>query len=92
MDAIVGISHITVLSDGSVYACRRSETCVGMVPKQSLYDIFMSERMDEYRQFEKFEACSKCELFNFCRGCPAVTKCLTNNFYGKDPQCWKKID
>lgn len=84
-----GISHITTLADGTVYACRRSNTPIGKVPEESLYDIFTGHKMDYYRQFDKFEYCSKCELLNFCRGCPSVTKCLTGDFYKKDPQCWK---
>lgn len=86
-----GISHITTLADGIVYACRRCESPVGRVPEQSIYDIFNSDEMEEYRRFDDFEHCSKCELKNFCRGCPAVAKCLTGNFYSKDPQCWKKF-
>lgn len=84
-----GITHITTLADGTVYACRRSETPVGKVPEQSFYDIFNGEEMDKYRQYEKFKHCSKCEIKNFCRGCPSVAKCLTGNFYSKDSQCWK---
>lgn len=87
-----GISHLTVLSDGKVYACRRSETPIGKVPEESIYDIFMGPEMDKYREYDKFKACSKCELKNFCRGCPSVAKCLTGDFYAKDPQCWKKIE
>ena len=34
-----------ILADGTVYACRRSETPVGKVPKQSFYDIFTGEEM-----------------------------------------------
>ena len=60
-----------------------------MTAKESIYDIFYGEKMEEYRKFDDFEHCSKCELKNFCRGCPAVAKCLTGNFYSKDPQCWK---
>ena len=86
-----GITHITTLADGTVYACRRSETPVGKVPEQSFYDIFTGEEMDKYRQYDKFEHCSKCEIKNFCRGCPSVAKCLTGDFYSKDPQCWKKF-
>ena len=86
-----GISHMTVLSDGTVYACRRCESPIGKVPEESLYDIFFGEKMKQYRQYEKFEECSKCKLKNFCRGCPSVAKCLSGNFYGKDPQCWKTI-
>ena len=81
--------HMAVLTDGTVYACRRCPSPIGKVPESSFYDIFYSKKMDVYRQYDKFEACSKCELKNFCRGCPAVAKCLTGDFYSKDPQCWK---
>ena len=84
-----GISHMTILPNGSVYACRRCESLIGKVPEQSLYDIFFSEQLDEYRQFEKFEKCFSCELLRFCRGCPAVAKCATGDFYSPDPQCWR---
>lgn len=86
-----GITHITTLADGTVYACRRCESPVGKVPEESYYDIFNGEKMEQYRLYEKFEHCFKCEIKNFCRGCPAVAKCLTGNFYSKDPQCWKKF-
>ena len=87
-----GISHMTVLSDGTVYSCRRCESPIGKVPEESLYDIFFGNSMEQYRHYEKFEECSKCKLRNFCRGCPSVAKCLSGNFYGKDPQCWKTIE
>lgn len=84
-----GITHMTILSNGTVYACRRCESPIGKVPEQSLYDIFWGKEMDEYRQFNQFEKCADCELLRFCRGCPAVAKCATGNFYAPDPQCWK---
>lgn len=86
-----GINHITVLANGDVYACRRSDTFVGSVLNESLYDIFTGNKMDQYRCYDCFEYCKKCELKNFCRGCPSVAKCTTGNFYAKDPQCWKKF-
>lgn len=84
-----GITHMTVLSNGVVYACRRCESPIGKVPEQSFYDIFFSKELDKYRQFDKFEKCNNCELLRFCRGCPSVSKCATGNFYAPDPQCWK---
>lgn len=84
-----GINHITILSNGDVYACRRSDTLVGCALNESLYDIFTGSKMDQYRCYNCFEYCKKCELKNFCRGCPSVAKCATGNFYAKDPQCWK---
>lgn len=86
-----GIAHMTVLENGDVYACRRCSSLVGNALKDSLYDIFLGDRMEKYRQFSKFDKCSKCELLYVCRGCLAVSKCATGDFYGIDPQCWKKI-
>jgi radical SAM/SPASM domain protein of ACGX system len=83
--------HLTILPKGDVYACRRFESNVGNVFDEKLFNIFTGDKMDAYRDFSKFEKCSKCELKQFCRGCPAVTYGYTNNFYGADPQCWKQI-
>ncbi len=86
-----GITHMTILSDGTVYACRRCESKIGKVPEESLKDIFFGAKMNDYRRFDQFEKCGKCELISFCRGCPAVAKCYTGSFYASDPQCWKDI-
>ncbi|HBC77684.1 MAG TPA: radical SAM/SPASM domain-containing protein, partial [Bacteroidales bacterium] len=83
--------HLTILPKGDVYACRRFESNIGNVFTENLYDIFLSEKMDSYRDYSKFEKCSSCELKRFCRGCPAVTYGYTGDYYGADPQCWKKI-
>ncbi|MBR3162695.1 MAG: radical SAM/SPASM domain protein, ACGX system [Clostridia bacterium] len=85
-----GICHMTLLTDGTVYACRRSKTPIGNALHDSFYDIFWGKKMEEYRQYDKFSKCANCQLRNFCRGCPSVAKCLTGNFYASDPQCWKK--
>jgi radical SAM/SPASM domain protein of ACGX system len=83
--------HLTILPKGDVYACRRFESNVGNVFSEKLFDIFTGEPMNQYRDYGKFEKCSKCELKRFCRGCPAVTYGSTGNFYGTDPQCWKQV-
>lgn len=85
----VGISHLTVLADGTVYACRRFESPVGKVPDQGFYDIFFGERLDEYRDVERMEKCSKCEMLPYCRGCMAVAHSVTGDWKAADPQCWK---
>jgi radical SAM protein with 4Fe4S-binding SPASM domain len=82
--------HLTILPHGEVYACRRFESIVGNAFTEDLYDIFTGEKMDTYRDYDKFEKCNSCELKRFCRGCPAVTYGYTGNFYGVDPQCWKQ--
>ncbi|WII08242.1 radical SAM/SPASM domain protein, ACGX system [Methanomassiliicoccales archaeon LGM-RCC1] len=86
-----GNSHLTILSDGAVYACRRMESKVGNALTDDLYDLFTGPKMDVYRVYENFEKCSKCELLRFCRGCPAVAKGYHGNMYAADPQCWKVI-
>ena len=87
-----GINHMTILSDGTVYACRRMESPIGNALRDSLYDVFLSDKMDDYRQYEQFQKCSKCELLRFCRGCPATACGIYGNMYAPDPQCWKIIN
>lgn len=84
-------SHLTILPKGDIYACRRMESNVGNAFSEKLYDVFTGEKMAYYRQYDKFEKCSKCELKRFCRGCPAVAYGYTGNPYTPDPQCWKEI-
>jgi radical SAM/SPASM domain protein of ACGX system len=86
-----GISHLTILPNGDIYACRRMDSVVGNVFANRLADVFISDRMDSYRDYGKFEKCSKCELGRFCRGCPAVAYGYIHNPYSADPQCWKNI-
>ena len=82
-----GRNHVTILPNGDVYACRRMESKVGNVLQNSLYDIWTNQ-MNEYRQYDKFVKCSKCELKRVCRGCPSVTYGYTHDMYAADPQCW----
>lgn len=84
-----GNTHMTILPNGDVYACRRMESVIGNVFNERLANIFTGEKMSYYRQYDKFEKCSSCELLSFCRGCPAVAYGYTHNFYASDPQCFK---
>lgn len=84
-----GNCHITILPTGDIFACRRSaDSKVGNVFRDRLADVWVCE-MEAYRDYKKFEKCSRCELLAFCRGCPAVAKGTSGNFYAADPQCWK---
>ena len=83
-----GIGHMTILTDGTLYACRRCNSPIGNIYKDSLYHVFNTV-LDEYRKYDKFQKCSKCELLQYCRGCPAVAQSVFGNFYDPDPQCWK---
>lgn len=88
----IGRSNLTVLADGTVFACRRFFSPIGKVPDQSVLEIFTSRELDFYRQIEKFEKCSDCPLLCYCRGCPAVAYGFSDgNFYAPDPQCWRSL-
>ncbi len=88
----IGARDVAILADGTVFACRRFNSPIGKVPDQSILEIFTSERMDQYRDIAKFEACSKCPLLCYCRGCPAVSFGASGgNFFAPDPQCWRVL-
>lgn len=83
-----GSSHLTILPDGDVYACRRvPQSKVGNLHETPLQTIWL-DGMEPYRHPERFEKCCRCPLLDCCRGCPAVAKASGGSFYSADPQCW----
>ncbi len=82
--------HFTISAEGRLMACRRMESYVGTV-EQPMYDVWNGPEMDRYRQHERMEKCSRCELLRFCRGCPAVAYGYHRSWLAPDPQCWKEI-
>jgi radical SAM/SPASM domain protein of ACGX system len=88
----VGSSILTILSDGTVQSCRRLPVSIGKVPEQKIKDIFLdSDEQNKMRQVNQFQKCGKCELIQFCRGCPAVAYAVHGSYFAPDPQCWKEI-
>ncbi len=89
----LGIANFSILSDGTVYACRRFPSPIGKVPEEELIDIFMdSAQLNYYRQIKNLVKCRKCELLSYCRGCGAVAYGYSGSFFDPDPQCWKIVD
>lgn len=87
-----GDCHFTILPDGTLMACRRFHSTVGNIfGGKSLCDVWTGSEMDQYRRYDRFEKCSRCELLRFCRGCPAVAFGYHKSFYAPDPQCWKNV-
>lgn len=84
-----GIRHMTLLPNGTVYACRRFESIVGKIGQKTFKEIFLSKEMDTYRQFDRLSGCNGCILLNYCRGCHAVSAGTSGSFFDKDPQCWR---
>ena len=89
----LGIGSLSILADGSVYACRRFSSFIGKVPDQKLIDLFIdSEKLNFYRDFSQYEKCSSCPLLYICRGCGAVAYGYSGSFFDADPQCWYGLD
>jgi radical SAM/SPASM domain protein of ACGX system len=84
-----GVAHFCADVDGSVLTCRRIGTVAGNFLDNSFDNIFFkSKEMQKMRDIKKYE-CKDCDLFNFCRGCPAIPYALGKGIYAKDPGCWK---
>ncbi len=89
----IGNRTLTLLADGTVYACRRLPIKVGKMPEESIRKIFIeSQELNKMRQVENMKKCGSCELLNYCRGCPAVAYGLTGDYFAPDPQCWKGVN
>ena len=87
----VGINTLSIAPNGTVFPCSRLNISVGRVPKNTIYDIFFSSKMQMFREIEKLKKCSKCSLFSICRGCPAIAYNVYGDWTMPDPQCWKRI-
>ncbi|MCS7105735.1 MAG: SPASM domain-containing protein [Candidatus Aenigmarchaeota archaeon] len=89
----VGVNSLTILANGIVYPCRRLPIKIGKVPEEKIKDIFLKSKvLNELRDVKKFEKCSKCNLLQICRGCPAVAYAVYGNYFAPDPQCWKIVE
>ena len=89
---MVGCNILTILSDGTVLACRRLPVAIGKVPNQNLRDIFInSDELSHMRDINLMQKCSKCNLKQFCRGCKSVAYAVKGDYLAGDPQCWKEF-
>jgi radical SAM protein with 4Fe4S-binding SPASM domain len=77
-----------VLSDGTVYPCRRLPIPIGNI-KEGIENIYFENQvMKDLRDFNKLE-CGSCSRVGFCRGCRAVAYAMTGDYLAKDPNCFK---
>ncbi len=72
-----GNCHLTILSDGAVYACRRMESKVGNALTDDLYDLFTGPKLDQYRVYEKFEKCPSASCSGSAGGVPPWRQGIT---------------
>lgn len=88
----MGCSIVTLLADGTVLACRRLPVPIGKVPDQTIREIFISSpEHNRIRRVEDMKKCGRCDLLQYCRGCPAVAYGVHGDYLAEDPQCWKVV-
>ncbi|QUI21743.1 radical SAM protein [Vallitalea pronyensis] len=83
---------LSILSDGTVYGCRKIEIKIGKFPEQHIWDIFTkSTHLIEQRNKENYKKCKDCHLFKYCRGCPAFKYSNYRDIFAKDDYCWRDV-
>jgi len=86
-----GYRAISVLSDGTVYPCRRLPIPIGNI-KEGLVKIFLENPiMQEFRDMEKIKTNCSCDKVVHCRGCRAVAFAVTGDYMAPDPMCYKHL-
>ncbi len=87
-----GFVSLAILSDGSVFACRRFSSRIGRVPDDDLFRLYReSETLESLRNPLAYEGCSICRLKTICRGCPAVGASFYGQLHRRDPACWRIV-
>jgi len=82
-------NHLSILADGTIYACRRFPNPLGNIKNDDLFKVYQSQAAQKFTDYKNFEKCRSCELGLYCRGCPAVAHGVTGSAFKADPQCWK---
>jgi radical SAM protein with 4Fe4S-binding SPASM domain len=87
----IGINSLTILSDGTVLACRRLPIPIGNINDDSIYNIWhTSTLLWEIRDKNNLKGkCNACDLIARCSGCRAIAYAVTGDYLAEDPQCWK---
>lgn len=87
----IGKNGLCLDVDGSIYSCRRMPLSIGNIRDTNLQSFFLnSKELNEQRDFERIEGCGECDLMSVCRGCRAVAYAETENYFSRDPQCWRE--
>lgn len=86
-----GYRALSVLSDGTVYPCRRLPIQIGDITEGISNLIVNNKVMQELRNLDKMKRNSSCEKVSYCRGCRAIAYAVTGDFMAKDPMCFKHL-
>jgi len=86
-----GYRALSVLSDGTVYPCRRLPIKIGHINEGIVNLIIDNEVMQNLRDLDKMRKNSLCDMVTHCRGCRAVAYAVTGDYMAKDPMCFKDL-
>jgi radical SAM protein with 4Fe4S-binding SPASM domain len=85
-----GWTGISVLADGTVLGCRRLPLSVGKLPEQSFEKVFLgSKLLRKFRRRASFAECGSCDMYKYCRGCPAYAYSVTGSPFAANPICFR---
>jgi selenobiotic family peptide radical SAM maturase len=80
-------NFVSVLATGEVHACRKFPSPIGDLNRQSLTEIYHTERARAYRKGP--EDCLDCHLNPVCRGCMAASHSRRLDIFSdRDPYCF----
>ena len=86
-----GYSGISVLSDGTVYPCRRLPINIGNI-KEGIAKLMTEKRiMYNLRNLDQMRKNTDCDYVSFCRGCRAIAYAVTGDYMAKDPMCFRNL-
>jgi len=86
-----GYSGVSVLSDGSVYPCRRLPIVIGHINEGLVKLITEKKIMHDLRDLNQMEENTGCENVSHCRGCRAIAYATTGDYMAKDPMCFRNL-
>lgn len=76
-------------NNGDISKCRKiSESRIGNLFQNSLFDIIKSELNLKYKKMNLYSICGKCKFYNVCAGCPAMSLAKTGDCFSRDPDCF----
>lgn len=86
-----GYFALSVLSDGTVYPCRRLPIPIGHISEGIKRIIIENNTMKEMRDLNKIKENSLCDKVAHCRGCRAIAYAVHGDYMAKDPMCFKEL-
>lgn len=87
-----GWSGVSVLSDGTVYPCRRLPIPIGHISEGFAKIMVENNILQDLRNFNKMrEKTGGCKHIPYCRGCRAIAYATTGDYLAQDPMCYKEL-